>query len=46
MVGPDRREAEVERIVGLGATIVREVDEPGGRHTVLADPEGNELCVA
>jgi hypothetical protein len=46
LVGPDQREAEVERLVGLGATIVREVDEPGGRHTVLADPEGNEFCVA
>ena len=45
MVGGERHRAEVERIVGLGATILREVDEPMGRWTVLADPEGNEFCV-
>ncbi|MFG3529025.1 VOC family protein [Streptomyces sp. NPDC047917] len=43
--GPDRREAEVRRLVGLGATVLREVAEQGGRWTVLADPEGNEFCV-
>ena len=46
LVGPEAREAEVERVVGLGATILREVEEPGSRHTVLADPEGNEFCIA
>ena len=41
------RAAEVERLVGLGATLVREVDErPGLRWTVMADPAGNEFCVA
>ena len=45
MVGGKRHRDEVERIVGLGATIVREVDEAMGRWTVLADPEGNEFCV-
>lgn len=41
------RAAEVERLVGLGATVVREVDEgPGLRWTVMADPAGNEFCVA
>jgi hypothetical protein len=41
------RAAEVERLVGLGATIVREVDEgPEMRWTVMADPAGNEFCVA
>jgi len=40
------REAEVERILGLGATMVddrREGLERGW--AVLADPEGNEFCV-
>ena len=45
MVGGKRRRDEVERIVALGATILREVDEPMGAWTVLADPEGNEFCV-
>jgi Glyoxalase-like domain len=41
------RTAEVERLVGLGATLIREVDEgPGLRWTVMADPAGNEFCVA
>ncbi|MFJ9678119.1 VOC family protein [Streptomyces sp. NPDC101194] len=43
--GPGRREAEVKRLEALGATALREVDQPGGRWTVLADPEGNEFCV-
>jgi hypothetical protein len=46
LVGPDARAAEVERLLGLGATVLREVEEHGGRHTVMADPEGNEFCVA
>lgn len=33
--------AEIERLVGLGATVVGE----GGHTIVLADPEGNEFCV-
>jgi predicted enzyme related to lactoylglutathione lyase len=40
------REAEVERLVGLGATVLDEQQVPGLRWTVLADPEGNEFCVA
>ncbi|MEV0575444.1 MULTISPECIES: VOC family protein [unclassified Streptomyces] len=43
--GPDRRDAEVARLEGLGATVVRKVAEPGGTWTVLTDPEGNEFCV-
>lgn len=39
------REAEVERIVGLGASVLRAVEHPGGSWTVLQDPEGNEFCV-
>ncbi|MCU7822752.1 VOC family protein [Kitasatospora sp. DSM 101779] len=43
--GPERREEEVDRLVGLGATVLARIDEPGGRHVTLADPEGNEFCV-
>jgi hypothetical protein len=41
---PDDRDAEVDRLVGLGAT---RVDIGQGEQTwvVLADPEGNEFCV-
>ncbi len=39
--------AEVARLVGLGATRIREVDEgPGLRWTVMTDTAGNEFCVA
>ena len=37
------QQAEVERLVGLGAT--RLADEPEHPWVVLADPEGNEFCV-
>jgi predicted enzyme related to lactoylglutathione lyase len=37
--------AEVERLEGLGATVVGRVDEEGSFWTVMRDPEGNELCV-
>ena len=37
------QEAEVERLVDLGAT--RLSDEPELPWVVLADPEGNEFCV-
>ena len=41
------RAGEVERLVGLGAAVLRDVDEgPGMRWTVMADPAGNEFCVA
>jgi hypothetical protein len=46
LVGPAERAAAVERLVGLGASVLREVEEHGGHHTVMADPEGNEFCVA
>jgi len=36
---------EVERIVGLGATVVAENDIGVLTWTVLQDPEGNEFCV-
>ncbi|MFE6303465.1 VOC family protein [Nocardiopsis sp. NPDC057823] len=43
--GPERLDAEVERLVGLGATVVRTVREPGTHHVVMLDVEGNEFCV-
>lgn len=40
------REAEVERLLALGAVLVDDRREPGGMGwAVLADPEGNEFCV-
>ncbi|MCS0639072.1 hypothetical protein NX801_26200 [Streptomyces sp. LP05-1] len=44
--GAGKREAEVARLVALGASVLREVDEPGGRWTVLSDIERNEFCVS
>jgi len=40
------RQAEVARLVALGATRVADKDEGGHAWTVLQDPEGNEFCVA
>jgi predicted enzyme related to lactoylglutathione lyase len=37
--------AEVERLQGLGAKIVRPVEERGFAFSVLEDPFGNEFCV-
>ncbi|MFG2428871.1 VOC family protein [Streptomyces sp. NPDC048590] len=42
---PGQREAETERLVGLGASLLRLVEEPGGTWQVMLDPEGNEFCV-
>ncbi len=40
------REEEVERLLGLGATLVADQRQPDGAGwAVLADPEGNEFCV-
>lgn len=43
--GPDAREIEVARLVGLGATEVRAVTDEAGTFVILQDPEGNEFCV-
>jgi hypothetical protein len=45
MVAIDRQ-AEVARLVALGASRVADKDEWGHAWTVLQDPEGNEFCVA
>ena len=38
-------DAEVARLMEIGATIVRVHEDDGRRWTVMADPEGNEFCV-
>jgi len=45
-VGREQRDAQVERLVKLGAT--RLYDGQQGPHSwvTMADPEGNEFCVA
>lgn len=40
------RDSEADRLVTLGATKVREVDEWDHQWTVMADPEGNEFCIS
>jgi predicted enzyme related to lactoylglutathione lyase len=39
-------EAEVARLVGLGASVVARHSVGDFRWTIVADPEGNEFCVA
>lgn len=41
---PDDQEAEVERLIALGATRV-DIGQGDVPWVVLADPEGNEFCV-
>jgi predicted enzyme related to lactoylglutathione lyase len=44
-VGPEERAAEIARILSLGAQHV-DIGQTGDESwTVLADPEGNELCI-
>ena len=47
-LGSDDREAEVQRLLGLGATrgATHRMPEYNVTWTVLQDPEGNELYVA
>ena len=44
-LSPVDREAEVERLVNMGARHVDIGHGDGRSWTVLADPEGNEFCV-
>lgn len=41
----DDRDAEIERLLGLGATRVDVGQSPDVSWDVFADPEGNEFCV-
>ncbi|SDF18484.1 hypothetical protein SAMN05660485_02804 [Blastococcus fimeti] len=45
-VGPERREAEIARLVGLGATELWRESQGPMEWATLADPQGNEFCVA
>jgi hypothetical protein len=44
-VGGERREAEVERLIGLGASRLWVTSDRGAPCVTLGDPEGNEFCV-
>jgi Glyoxalase-like domain len=40
------RDAELARLIGLGAAVVDDLRNPDGTGwVVLADPEGNEFCI-
>lgn len=40
-----RMDAEVERLVGLGASVIGPMEQRDEYWVVLGDPEGNEFCV-
>ena len=41
----DGQAAEVRRLTGLGARVVRHQHDPDDDFVVMTDPEGNEFCV-
>ncbi|MDT0277502.1 VOC family protein [Blastococcus goldschmidtiae] len=45
-VGPERREAEIARLVSLGAIELWRGSQGPMAWATLADPQGNEFCVA
>jgi Glyoxalase-like domain len=45
-VGPERREEEIARLLGLGATELWRASQGPYEWATLADPEGNEFCVS
>jgi hypothetical protein len=45
-VGPDRHDAEVQRLSDLGATVAWISDDRGPVTTTMRDLEGNEFCVS
>ena len=45
-VGDERREAEVARLTGMGATELWRAAQGPFSWVTMADPEGNEFCVA
>ena len=45
-VGEEQQEAEVERLTDLGARRIGEGRQGPQTWVVMADPEGNEFCVA
>ena len=46
LVGPEDHDAEVQRLLALGATVVGVHEGDEGRWTLLVDPEGNEFDVS
>ncbi|MFD3684505.1 VOC family protein [Nocardiopsis sp. NPDC058631] len=44
-VGAELRDGVVSRLEGMGASVVRTVEEPGASHVTMRDPEGNEFDV-
>src|ERR1044071_6825228 len=40
----DDQAAEVERLTGLGAALVRHNQDPDDAYVAMTDPEGNEFC--
>lgn len=42
----DDQAREVERLVEIGAEVVRHSRDPEDDYVVMTDPEGNEFCVA
>ena len=45
-VGEEQRQAEVDRLVALGAAVLWTTSDRGPVTTTLRDPEGNEFCVS
>ncbi|MFE3028015.1 VOC family protein [Nocardia tengchongensis] len=45
-VGDEKRAAEVERLIGMGAKVLYEGRQGPFTWVTMADPEGNEFCVA
>ena len=45
-VGDEQREAEVARLTGMGATELWRGSQGPSSWVTMADPEGNEFCVA
>jgi hypothetical protein len=45
-VGPERRETEIARLLAHGATELWRASQGPQEWATLADPEGNEFCVA
>ena len=45
-VGAGRRAEAIDRLLAAGATRLWEAEQGGSSWVTLADPEGNEFCVA
>jgi hypothetical protein len=44
-VDPERKDAELERLVALGAGLIETHSDRGPLTYVMRDPEGNEFCL-